>query len=542
MSAWGAAAGGGAHADDAAASDDELRSRWRLHAASRRISAATALVAAAHCAAMAALSAADAWYAPELQASKEWACVIASLPAAAAAAACAASRGLAGAWPQAWWLAHGRAVLAIVRALAALAAPALQRVAFALLVAGPQPVPFATAWRFLITLAPALQAAALAAALCDVCAEHAGALRVADAFALVASAALLRAHPSAVASAALGAAAAAALRAALSHTRPAPAPGALAAWQAEQEQKEAEDAAFLASCVPRRFLQVRITMALAGALCAAVTARGGLAGWHAAYNALAAACMLATAALPAPLLSLLFRAWPSLWTAVCVAMLPFHVFSEQCARGYALAPGASCARLATGALDGSSLLPFVVHVAVGPALRLPGGTCYLFLLLPVAGFIAMELPHLTAFSAVERIELASGLLVSAALSAHGVLCCDAAERDAHEQRARLGAEKANTRKFTSYILHEVRVPFAVVRMGIDHVAACVASRALAPADRATRDGVQEVLCAMVTSADAMTRCVLTWHACARKGEMRASPPVLGFCADASACIRPRTAS
>jgi hypothetical protein len=513
MGAWGAAGGGG--------DDQEGVARWRLHAASRRVSFATALVAAAHCAALAAFSAADAGQAPELQAHKEWCFALVSLPAAAAAAACAAS---ASDWPQAWWLTHGRALLAVVRALAALAAPPLQRVALALLASRSAAAPdaggiSAAAWTFLIVVAPALQAALLAALLCDVCEEHAGALRAADGVALAAAAALLRAHPAAAVVAAAGVATAAALRAALSRARPPPAPDALAAWETDTEQKQAEDAAFLDSCAPRRFMQIRVTMALAGVLCAAVSARGGLTGGHAAYNTLAAVCMLATAALPAPLLSLLFQAWPSLWAAVCVAMLPFHAFSEQCARGYALAPGASCARLATGGLDGSSLLPFVVHVAVGPALRLPGGSCYLFLLLPVAGFVIMELPHLTAFSAVERLELASGLLVSAALSAHGVLCCDAAERDAHEQRARLAAEKANTRKFTSYILHEVRVPFAVVRMGIDHVAACVASRALAPAGRPTRDGVQEVLCAMVTSADAMTRCagLRTWHVCAQQG-------------------------
>ena len=189
-------------------------------------------------------------------------------------------------------------------------------------------------------------------------------------------------------------------------------------------------------------------MAAAGVLCGAVAARGSLHGWHALYNGTATAAMLIVALLPSRYLAVLFRAWPSLWVAVSFVMLPFHSATQQCALGYDTSPAAACVRVKRGEIDPAQLLPFLVHCAVGPGLRLPGFSCYLFLLLPVFGFIVMEVPQLTALSLAERVELSSGFFVSALLAAHGVLCCDAAERDAHNQRERVRAEKAATKEFT----------------------------------------------------------------------------------------------
>jgi hypothetical protein len=464
----------------------EAVARWRLYRARARVGAVTGALAAAHVAAICVLSGADARGVPELQTRKFLCVVLASLVAALSTAT-----ALAASSARLLWLTHGSGVLAAISLTALLAAPALQRTALQL--------PLGRASAAAALFAPALQAALLAC-LAPLAGPDAP-LLAADGAALALTAAL-SARPDAVAIAAAGGALAAALRRALAAqaaARPCPSAGAVAAWQTEQERQAAESADFLASCERRRHAQVRTTMALAGSLCLAVSARGGLCAWHTGYNTLAACCMLATAVMPRALLAALFQAWPSLWAAVCIAMLPFHAASEQCARGYDASPAASCARLAGGTLDGASLLPFVVHVAVGPALRLPGASCYLFLLVPVLGFIIMELPHLRAFSAAERAELAAGLLVSAALSAHGVLCCDAAERDAHEQRQQLRQEKSNTREFTSYILHEVRVPLNIVRMGVDHLGASLAGAGARAA------GAEEVLAAMSTAADSMSR-------------------------------------
>ena len=131
----------------------------------------------------------------------------------------------------------------------------------------------------------------------------------------------------------------------------------------------------------------------------------------------------------------------------------------------------------------------------------------MFLLVPVLGFILLELPHLTAYSVTERVLLAWGLTISALLSAHGVLCCDAAEHAEHASRERLDAEKNATKCFTSYILHEVRVPFNVVRAGIDTLDASLAAGALRGADAGQHAGAEEMLAAMTASANHMIRCV-----------------------------------
>ena len=177
--------------------------------------------------------------------------------------------------------------------------------------------------------------------------------------------------------------------------------------------------------------------------------------------------------------------------------------------GYDMSPAPACVRLKSGGLDGAHLLPFLVHCAVGPGLRLPGFCCYIFLCLPVVGFVIMELPRMTQLTMAERCELAMGFVVSALLAAHGVLSCDAAERDAHNQRERVRAEKAATKEFMRYILHEVRVPFNVVRLGVDAVEAWLhdAKGGAGLLEPAAVASCQDIVTAMATSADSMSRII-----------------------------------
>ena len=470
---------------------EHVRLRWQLHQAGRRVFWATSTVAALHCTALAALSAADPHGSAPLQRAKEWCIVVSSLCAAVATSAAATT---VSEWPQDWWLSQGPLLLGALGVLSPLAAPGLQSVVIQLL-------PGSTA----ALVAPLAQAAALGA-LAELSAWPQ--LRMAADALGVAMTAAARPHYAAPALAAAGVLLRVLITAVLRHTAaPHPTASALSAWTSELERSQAATQAYLASRKHARLAQVRTTMALAGALCLAVSLAGGLAPWHAAYNWLATCAMLSTAAVPDWVLELMFAAWPSLWAGTCIALLPFHAATEQCARGYVTAPGVSCARLASGSLDGANLVPFIVHVAVGPALRLPGSVCYLFLVLPVLGFLVMELPHLHAYHAIERACLGFGLFISAVLSAHGVLCCDAAERDAHEQRMRLDAEKAATKQFTNYILHEVRVPFSVVAMGLEQLDSDLEGGRLRAVDPEAQAAVQQLLNAMHVSADNMTRCV-----------------------------------
>ena len=451
---------------------------------------------------LAALSGADARGAPGLQSYKEWSAVLASLVGAVGASACAAT---VSDWPADWWLDNAPTLLGFLHALAAISLAVLQAVALRLLPPRFHGAPL---------LAPLVQAALLAC-FQDLCGvpllRH-----CADGLALAitaASASRQRALPPMLLGTALLVAsrvglAGAVLQTVLRVPRPeAPTPSTVAAWQEELLRSQAQTAAYLASCKTRRLAQVRTSMALAGALCGAVSLAGGMAPWHAAYNLIATASMLSTAAMPEWALEVMFAAWPSMWAGTCVALLPFHVATEQCMRGYITAAGPSCARLASGAMDGSNLLPFIVHVALGPALRLPGSVCYMFLLLPVIGFVALELPNLTAYHVMERVLLGWGMVISAMLSAHGVLCCDSAEREAHAQSVRLDAEKQATKQFTSYILHEVRVPFSVVRMGIDQLDATLVAGTLRGSNNEEHKAATEMLAAMAASAGSMTRCV-----------------------------------
>jgi hypothetical protein len=450
------------------------------------------------CAAICVFSAADARHEPGLQHRKEWAVLCASV-GAAAAMACAAACGAD--WPQSWWLARGRTLLALQRVLLLALAPFQQAVALRFQPLGP-------VWSAVVLCSPAIQACVLAL-LADVTDELRGVPPLAVDAAAVAATAALAAHPLAAPVAAAGAIGAAAVRAWLAPRSVLPSAHAVASWQVAQQRSQTDFSDFLAARQEARLGQVRATMALAGALCGLVGARGALHGWHAVYNALAAACMLATAVLPSSALAVLFKAWPSVWTAVCVIMLPFHAATQQCAMGYDMSPAPACVRLKSGGLDGAHLLPFLVHCAVGPGLRLPGFCCYIFLCLPVFGFVIMELPRMTQLTMAERYELAMGFMVSALLAAHGVLSCDAAERDAHNQRERVRAEKAATKEFMRYILHEVRVPFNVVRLGVDAVEAWLhdAKGGAGLLEPAAVASCQDIVTAMATSADSMSRII-----------------------------------
>jgi hypothetical protein len=113
------------HFTDEPAYDAAADSR-DLDLAGTRVGVVAASLAALHCVALAALSAADARHVPGLQRQKEWCIVLASLSAALPTAACAAT---VLAWPVQWWLTHGRRLLACMHVLAACVLPVLQCVA-----------------------------------------------------------------------------------------------------------------------------------------------------------------------------------------------------------------------------------------------------------------------------------------------------------------------------------------------------------------------------------------------------------------------------